>query len=132
MRNWDCISPSAEASILGASPARLPSAINATWCTSTGSTFHRRNPGLQWTRCALCTLKTAWKLLSGTVRLQCEREEMSLSVKKLSRSGTEAIRLEWSDGKESIISLKTLRDACPCASCKGETVLFQHYAPPPQ
>ena len=37
--------------------------------------------------------------------------------------------LEWDDGHRGPVSLKTLRDACPCATCKGETVLLHHYAP---
>ena len=31
------------------------------------------------------------------------------------------LALKWSDGRESFISLKTLRDHCPCAYCSGET-----------
>lgn len=26
--------------------------------------------------------------------------------------------------------MRTLRDNCPCAGCKGESVLFAHYTPP--
>lgn len=26
--------------------------------------------------------------------------------------------IEWSDGKQGAISLQSLRDACPCATCK--------------
>ena len=37
--------------------------------------------------------------------------------------------LKWSDGNEGTISLKLLRDECPCASCKGETILLQEYKP---
>lgn len=38
--------------------------------------------------------------------------------------------LTWDDGHEGPISLRALRDACPCAGCKGETVLFRTYVPP--
>ena len=38
--------------------------------------------------------------------------------------------LTWEDGSKSQISLKYLRDECPCASCKGETVLLKTYRPP--
>lgn len=31
------------------------------------------------------------------------------------------LAVRWSDGSESYISLETLRRACPCAGCKGET-----------
>ncbi|MBM4168283.1 MAG: DUF971 domain-containing protein [Ignavibacteria bacterium] len=40
--------------------------------------------------------------------------------------------IEWSDGHESSISLRTLREMCPCASCQGETVLLHHFPPTPQ
>ena len=29
--------------------------------------------------------------------------------------------VSFSDGSESVVSLKLLRDRCPCASCAGET-----------
>ena len=38
--------------------------------------------------------------------------------------------LTWDDGLQSTISLKYLRDECPCATCKGETILFKTYRPP--
>lgn len=37
--------------------------------------------------------------------------------------------IKWIDDKETIIDLKYLRDECPCASCKGETVLLKTYRP---
>jgi DUF971 family protein len=37
--------------------------------------------------------------------------------------------IKWDDGEESTISLKYLRDECPCAGCKGETVLLKTYRP---
>ncbi len=42
------------------------------------------------------------------------------------------LTIEWSDGHGGPLSLRTLRDECPCAGCKGESVLFQSYTPPPQ
>jgi DUF971 family protein len=33
----------------------------------------------------------------------------------------EEIAIKWDDGTESFIGLKTLRQHCPCAGCKGET-----------
>jgi DUF971 family protein len=39
------------------------------------------------------------------------------------------LEVQWSDGHESIMTLKTLRDACPCAGCKGETILMHTYSP---
>ena len=41
------------------------------------------------------------------------------------------LSIDWDDGHKSTISLKTLRDNCPCASCKGETVLLRTYTPAP-
>ena len=32
--------------------------------------------------------------------------------------------LQWSDGKEDALSLKLLRQNCPCASCSGEKDVF--------
>ncbi len=50
-----------------------------------------------------------------------------ISIKQLSR---DKLLLLWDDGHESPISVQALRDACPCAGCKGETVLFRTYVPP--
>jgi DUF971 family protein len=38
--------------------------------------------------------------------------------------------LRWDDKSENTITLKYLRDECPCAGCKGETILFKTYRPP--
>ena len=38
--------------------------------------------------------------------------------------------VRWSDDHEGRISLRSLRDSCPCAGCKGETVLLRSYVPP--
>ena len=40
------------------------------------------------------------------------------------------LSLTWDNDSLSIISLKYLRDECPCAGCKGETILFRTYRPP--
>ncbi|MHB1688147.1 MAG: gamma-butyrobetaine hydroxylase-like domain-containing protein [Ignavibacteriaceae bacterium] len=37
--------------------------------------------------------------------------------------------IKWNDDSESMITLKYLRDECPCAACKGETVLLKTYRP---
>ncbi|MCU0452072.1 MAG: DUF971 domain-containing protein [Bacteroidetes bacterium] len=47
----------------------------------------------------------------------------------LSLADSETVLIKWDDGHESRIPLRTLRDACPCAGCKGETVLLHSYAP---
>ena len=37
----------------------------------------------------------------------------------------------WSDGHDGFVSLRNLRDHCPCAGCQGETVLLKSYKPVP-
>jgi len=37
--------------------------------------------------------------------------------------------IRWDDESESRIDLKYLRDECPCATCKGETILLKTYKP---
>lgn len=49
---------------------------------------------------------------------------------KIQQTSVTDIMISWNDGHTSNISLRTLRDACPCAGCKGETVLFRTYVPP--
>ncbi len=49
---------------------------------------------------------------------------------RLSRPGELAVT--WDDGHQSVMSLRTVRDSCPCAGCKGETVLLHSYTPEPQ
>jgi len=41
-----------------------------------------------------------------------------------------ALEVIWEDESASAIGLKYLRDECPCATCKGETVLLKTYRPP--
>ena len=38
--------------------------------------------------------------------------------------------LKWDNNSTTTISLKYLRDECPCAGCKGETILFKTFRPP--
>jgi DUF971 family protein len=40
------------------------------------------------------------------------------------------LSINWDDKSESKIGLKYLRDECPCANCKGETILLKTYRPP--
>jgi DUF971 family protein len=43
------------------------------------------------------------------------------------------LAVKWDDGSESFIPLETLRRACPCAGCQGETdVLGQRHKGPPR
>ncbi|MBI4418400.1 MAG: DUF971 domain-containing protein [Ignavibacteriales bacterium] len=54
-----------------------------------------------------------------------------LVPKQIRRSESGDLAVEWNDGITCIISLKALRDNCPCAGCQGETVLFKAYKPQP-
>ena len=41
--------------------------------------------------------------------------------------------IQWGNGSEGVIPLKSLRDNCPCANCAGETDVFGNiYKGPPQ
>lgn len=40
------------------------------------------------------------------------------------------LQIRWDDDSGSKIELKYLRDECPCAACKGETILLRTYRPP--
>ncbi|HTX98737.1 MAG TPA: DUF971 domain-containing protein [Bacteroidota bacterium] len=55
----------------------------------------------------------------------------SMQLKKLRRVSSTDLSLLWDDGHQGTVSLKRLRDACPCAGCKGESILGQHYGPSP-
>ncbi len=48
------------------------------------------------------------------------------------RTKADQLSISWDDGHAGFIRLKTLRDECPCAACKGETVLLRTYTPSPQ
>jgi len=39
------------------------------------------------------------------------------------------LAINWSDGHESYIDFVTLRNACPCAACRGEGHLWGKTAP---
>ena len=42
----------------------------------------------------------------------------------------EYLFIKWDNDTESSLLLKYLRDECPCATCKGETILLKTYRPP--
>lgn len=54
-----------------------------------------------------------------------------MRVIQVKQTGKEELFLAWDDGHAGRVTLRTLRDACPCAGCAGETVLFRSYVPPP-
>jgi len=41
------------------------------------------------------------------------------------------LAIAWDDGHESYFDFETLRRACPCALCKGETNVMVEYKPKP-
>jgi DUF971 family protein len=55
---------------------------------------------------------------------------MGMQVTELKRRSNDAVALKWSDGHNGFITLRALRDRCPCAGCQGESVLFARYEPP--
>jgi DUF971 family protein len=55
-----------------------------------------------------------------------------MQAKQIKILNKENLFIKWDDETESAISLKYVRDECPCANCKGETVLLKTYRPPKQ
>jgi DUF971 family protein len=51
---------------------------------------------------------------------------MNVQPTKLEMTGAGRLRLSWSDGGVREYSIRELRDACPCATCRE-----QRNAPPP-
>ncbi|MDE3057867.1 MAG: DUF971 domain-containing protein [Bacteroidota bacterium] len=49
--------------------------------------------------------------------------------RSIKRSGTDGLTITWDDGHVSPLTFHLLRDECPCAECKGETVLLHTYKP---
>jgi len=50
---------------------------------------------------------------------------------KFKKLDEQNVLIEWDDRSEFTLSLKYLRDRCPCASCTGESVLWREYKPSP-
>ena len=55
---------------------------------------------------------------------------ISLAPTKVKQISKSELSVTWNDGHASLFTMTRLRDGCPCAGCKGETVLFQTYVPP--
>jgi DUF971 family protein len=53
-----------------------------------------------------------------------------MEPKELSVSDEGKISILWMDGHKSIYSPFNLRNACPCAACKGEGGIFGKYYSP--
>jgi DUF971 family protein len=45
------------------------------------------------------------------------------------KTKNDSLKIKWDDNTESVIGLRYLRDECPCANCKGETILLKTYRP---
>ncbi|MDH4069398.1 MAG: DUF971 domain-containing protein [Ignavibacteria bacterium] len=54
-----------------------------------------------------------------------------MKIKKLTQISEQQFDVIWDDGHRGPVDLRVLRDFCPCAGCKGETVLLKTYVPPP-
>lgn len=54
------------------------------------------------------------------------------SPSKIKLHKQEYLEILWADGRVVKYPLKFLRDESPDAGNKGETILWKHYAPPPQ
>ena len=52
-----------------------------------------------------------------------------MNAKQIKIADKSKLFIKWDDGSETLIDLKYLRDECPCANCKGETVLLKTYKP---
>jgi DUF971 family protein len=57
---------------------------------------------------------------------------INMIATQIKLSSPDELSIKWDDGHASIISLRTLRDSCPCAGCQGETILLKTYKPEPQ
>lgn len=47
----------------------------------------------------------------------------------IKQTDNNTITFTWDDGLVTPFTIQQLRDECPCASCKGETVLLYQYSP---
>ncbi len=50
----------------------------------------------------------------------------------IKQTGADGLSITWDDHHISPLTFKLLRDECPCAECKGETVLLHSYQPQAQ
>ncbi len=52
-----------------------------------------------------------------------------LQLLKVKKEGSDHLVFTWNDGLMTTITLKSLRQECPCAECQGESVLFESVPP---
>jgi DUF971 family protein len=55
-----------------------------------------------------------------------------MQIIRFKQVSPEEVQVSWDDGHAGPMSLHSLRDACPCASCQGETVLLRRAEGLPQ
>ena len=55
-----------------------------------------------------------------------------MRVTSIKQTSADILTMTWDDGHVSPFTLHHLRDECPCAGCKGETVLLHTFQPSPQ
>ena len=53
-----------------------------------------------------------------------------MNPQKINVTKAKSLKIKWDDESATELDLKYLRDECPCASCKGETILLKTYRPP--
>lgn len=53
-----------------------------------------------------------------------------MQPKQIKVKDKENLVIKWDDDTESDINIRYLRDECPCANCKGETILLKTFLPP--
>jgi DUF971 family protein len=47
----------------------------------------------------------------------------------IKQTDKDTITFTWDDGLVTLVTIKQLRDECPCAGCKGETILMHQILP---
>ena len=55
-----------------------------------------------------------------------------MTLTSIKQTSPTALVMTWDDGHVSPFPISLLRDECPCAECKGETVLLHSFHPSPQ
>jgi len=55
-----------------------------------------------------------------------------MTLTSIKQTNPETLVMTWNDGHVSPFPIRYLRDECPCAGCKGETVLLHSFHPSPQ
>jgi DUF971 family protein len=53
-----------------------------------------------------------------------------MKPKQIKILNKDKLQIIWVNNSSTQISLKYLREECPCANCKGETILFKTFRPP--